>query len=157
MKLIKYICDNCGAEIEGDYHIALIEEVDRVSGDYVSDTTEFDGLRDKHFCLECSRKLLSIALDGFGIELPEIEDDLPEPVEIAEEIRSTIEELYAEESEGDEGASEKKSWSRKRKEIDVPKVKALYDAGWSTSRIAKEMKVSRTVVDRIRKEKGLKK
>lgn len=141
-----YYCDKCGREItDRDIPMVSVYEQERDlagNGDIVNE------LLTMHLCKECCMKLTDYLT---GVDEVELEDD------ITEVLSEPAEEPQSDDIEGEEEviAEEPKPRRGSYKGLDIGKIKALYNAGWSTRKIADEMGCSqRTICNYLKREEG---
>ena len=136
MRQVTFFCDRCGKKIDRLYAI-IGHEVDRITGDYIKDENV-----NLDFCEECYHKIMSEMTEIHGEMDGEI-GELPfmDPVLDLEDNHEEIEEKI------------KRRLPLNSKELDVGKMKALRDAGWTLKQIAEEFQcVPQTVANKLKKE-----
>jgi hypothetical protein len=135
MQKIIYYCDRCGVEIKEPYKI-IGHKIDKDTGDYLTDE---GGHLD--YCRDCFISIMSGITDNISKDEEEGEDEDDEtcglpfeaPVEDQEE-QPTVN-------------------NRQKADLDVGKMKALRNAGWTFKQIGEELGCAQsTVINRLKKE-----
>lgn len=114
IKKISYVCDYCGKEIVGNGTRFVTTIFDK-EGTFASDETA----RDLHFCKGCTAMML-VTLDKESSE--------------KEKIKPLRKKSKAEKPDKESGAKK-----QVKKRLDIGKVIALSNAGWSMEKIADEV------------------
>lgn len=120
MKKVIYICDKCGREIEGNPYRVAVDELPVETVGCPRHCPEMDGM---HFCRDCVDTLVDLIRCHLK---PNTENEDPE-LESTEEVATS--------------QPDPPEKSPKRK-LDLGKVRALRNAGWSIKAIAEEMQYS---------------
>lgn len=112
MVIRKITCDFCGKEIIGSVIRINANVVDNNTGDFIDEFDIKQNERDYH--MECAKKILEFANVGISQEDKE---------ESVKETKQPTEEESA----------------KKKKKLDIGKIFALKNAGWTYKKIADEM------------------
>ena len=145
MREWKIICDKCGVEITGNPFAVMLERVGREeNAPVIGETYELD------LCESCADELRSWKMvhANAGV-IPEQKTPDPEEKEISEELPERQEDA-PEEKRTEElpplklQKTTKKQTGRKSKEetVDIGKMVALRNVGWTYKQIAEEMKLT---------------
>lgn len=128
MRKTTYFCDKCGRQVTDTIFQIGFRTIDVLTGEQIEE--EFNA----EFCLDCYKEVddaVAVAVMSHG-KKPEVDttanpDPTPEP---------------------------KKRTAPNRAKLDMPKVHALLDAGWSYDKIGVEFGVSgQTISNRLKEEK----
>ena len=161
MKVIKILCDQCGAEIVGNPFVFWMNEVDRDSGDVI-DSEPIE----KDFCKPCALIIAQDIADAMVFDEPEEpETPEPEPEEVPEEVsepepdeepKETLETLETEPEPEPEPKETKvtetthkpprKRWITKE---DAEEITKRYRAGEDMLKIADDLNLMRPQVSRF--------
>ena len=128
--MIKIICDRCGAEIEENENIGYvtINLRDGLHGNLLNDNP----LEQNHYCVECMDKIYKFVM------AEPVKDPAPEPIPKTK-TKPTVKprDILSTSPEPDKP---------KRRKIDIGKIMALKNAGWSYQKIGEEMGMSANAV-----------
>ena len=116
--MVKVICDKCGAEITKDPIRLNMTYVDVMTGD-IEDPITSKEQRERDYCEVCAKAILNFAEKAVGLSIEYKAAEKNETLEKEE--------------------PEKQDNQGKRTKLDIGKVMALKNAGWSAAKIADEM------------------
>ena len=117
--MVKVICDKCGAEITKDPIRLNMTYVDVMTGD-IEDPIASKEQRERDYCELCAKAILNFA------EKPEVLR-----FEYQADVKKKEKEHTTKEPEEDQ--------SKPKKKLDIGKIMALKNAGWSAADIAEEL------------------
>lgn len=156
MQKIIYVCDKCGTEIDGDALVVGLfnPQVGRIE----PECSTYD---DEHLCPECAAKFsqwmhedeLSEAAEQAAEEADSEAPAAGEtPTEDTEDPYDEVVDALSAATESADGEVAAKHNSTKKLNLDEGKIRALYEGGWSTPKIADEFGVAYgTIANRLRK------
>lgn len=160
MQKIIYVCDKCGAEIDGDALVVGLfnPQVGRIE----PECSTYD---DEHLCPECSAKfsqwmhedelseVAEQAAEEADSETPAAEETIAgTDTEPAEDPCDEVVDALSAATESAASEVPAKHNSTKKLNLDEGKIRALYEGGWSTPKIADEFGVAYgTIANRLRK------
>ena len=146
------MCDFCKKEIKGENIRLIANRVDTETGDIVSDFLREQWERDYH--PDCVNKILDYANNHEVVTEPEEVSTEPELVvptsmmgDFLEKAQEEVkEETESDESEGTQDPQEPEEKKKKRNKLDIGKILALRDAGWTHQQIAEEMGTTKETI-----------
>lgn len=156
MQKIIYVCDKCGTEIDGDALVVGLfnPQVGRIE----PECSTYD---DEHLCPECSAKFSQWMHEDELTEAAEkaaeeADSETPAagetPTEDAEDPCDEVADALSAATESVDSEVSTKHNSTKKLNLDEGKIRALYEGGWSTPKIADEFGVAYgTIANRLRK------
>lgn len=143
------MCDFCRKEIKGENIRLIANRVDKETGDIISDFLGERWERDYH--PDCVHKILDYANNHEVVTEPEevsTEQELVVPISMMDDFLEKAQEEVKEETESDgpEDPQEPEEKKKKRKKLDIGKILALRDAGWTHQQIAEEMGTTKETI-----------
>ena len=141
MRKMIVLCDRCNKEIGGNPIRINPAIADRKSGDILDDWRK-EEFMSRDYCTECAERIMAVAIgmvekEDFRSLSKSAQESQPviragAVVEESEQITDEVLQTSADETEPEKPVKTKRA-------LDIGKIMALKDAGWSNEKIAEEM------------------
>lgn len=140
MRKTVILCDRCRKEIEGLPIMIQPVTTDRETGDIAEDWRP-DEFKKTDYCEECAERIMAVAVgmvENKGFRSLFSEKSTQQPVIRAGAVVEESDQKADEASQTSADEAEQEPVKTKRA-LDIGKIMALKDAGWSNEKIAEEM------------------